>query len=552
MKRRIFVFGMDGATFDVMEPMMARGELPHLSALMQRGSHGPLMSCTPDLSPPAWTSFMTGKHPGKHGILDFFTNAPRSYEIILLNASHRRGQPVWNLLSQVDKRVCVLNVPCTFPPDRVNGVMISGLDTPDIDSPFIHPPAFRQELFDKVGDYLLEKPERNLPDNALKHYLSEIRAVNDNRFNVTRYLLKKEEWDLFVIVFETTDRMQHAFWRFRDPRHPGYSVAGNRKFGTVVEDAYRELDSQIGALLPLLPEGSTVLIMSDHGFGPLYKGARVAFWLERQDILAYERQNGREPPPGMLLKQQIKNMLPKSLKRGLRKLLPLPPVDLQDEMPKLDNLDFARTRAFPMGAGGHLVINVRGRQPQGIVEPGAEYEALRDELIRRILEWRDPENGQAVVIRAQRREEVYDTFQENTPDIILTWQPGYFSIGEGEMAQLGIRADKESLFSPHRWSGNHLPNGIFILAGPDVKAGQRLMDAQITDIAPTIMALMEQGVPDDMDGKVLTAALEEEFLAAHPPVRVAPSAVADELKPSYSDEDQKKVAERLRGLGYLA
>ena len=550
IKDRVFVLGLDGATFDIINPMIKQGQLPNIARIMQEGSYGFLKSCIPDLSSPAWTSFITGTHPGKHGILDFFGQLPGSYKLNFFNASFRRMKPIWTLLSEAGKKVCIINVPLTYPPDKVNGVMISGMDTPDIASDFIHPSSLREELDEKIGGYILEETERYIKKSEVDKYMKSLLNIAQNRFNVARYMMEKDDWDLFVVVFECTDRVQHNFWKYMDTVHPEYIQKDNKRYGNLISDVYKYMDYKIGELIRSLPGNSTFIILSDHGFGPLYKGVRLNKWLEINSCLCNIRA-AKLSRKEVLIKE-LKRMMPAFLKKRLKSLIGLK--DKKREHKLLAHLDMSKTRVYPMGAYGHLCINLKGRQPHGIVEPGREYEELRDELIMKLKALKDPSTGTPVIDTLLKREEVYSVFPEGTPDILISWARGYSFIGERELSVYGIKPGADSLITPHRWSGNHRPDGILLIKGENIKTNYEIKGAEIVDIAPTILALLSEKIPENMDGKVLKDALIETFLNSNP---IKYQKVIDTGKDKdfhekgYSEEDSEKILEKLKNLGYI-
>ncbi len=553
-KKRVFLIGIDGATFDVMSPMMARGKLPNIARLMKDGCFGTMASCVPDLSPPAWTSMVTGVHPGKHGILDFFGHMPPNYDTVFFNAAFRTAEPVWNLLSRSGGKVCVINVPSTYPPDKVNGVMISGMDTPNPDSDFIHPPSLRSELREKMGGFELESMRRDLNEKHMPEFVGTIRRLAQNRLEVSEYLMDKEDWDFFMVVFASADRAQHEAWKYTEPDHPGYSVGDAEKYRLVIEDVYEQLDSVIGSIVGKLPEGTSLFVVSDHGFGPLLKGVRVENWLTSIDLLCKASR-----PPGfglMEVKRIISGALPAGLKRVLRSVLRkvLKQSGAKPPPMMLAGLDMTRTRAYPLGGNGNIFINLKGRQPFGIVSPGEEYEKLRDDIIAGLESLRDPDTGDRMVERALKREEAYSVFPEHCADIIVRWMPGYASMDETRVGSMHGEMGNADVTGVHCWSGTHRPNGILVMNGADIKTGICFKDAQIVDIAPTILALLGKPVPRNMDGRLLKEALKDDFLRSHEVVfDDTPDyhAREDGEKHAYSEDESKAIGDKLRNLGYI-
>jgi predicted AlkP superfamily phosphohydrolase/phosphomutase len=551
---KVLVIGLDGATFDIIDPLIRQGELPNLQHLIQRGVRGILESTIPPLSPVAWTSFMTGKNPGKHGILDFFGRRTESYNLKFYNATSRGGSPIWTLFSEAGKKVGVVNVPMTYPPDKVKGVMISGMDTPLYNSKFTYPPKIISELKRNIGGYLIEKSpsglNRDMP-NGPEAYIKEINTLIENRFKSTRYLMENYEWDLFVIVFEATDRLQHFFWKYMDQNHPEYVADQKNPFENIIYDAYKKVDQKIGMLINGLDEDTTVVVLSDHGFGLIYRSFRLNLWLSKRGYLSYGEgfDVWKQEKYQSILKRGILLKAEKLLKK-----FPIFKKVIKHSMDLIPNVDWSQTRSYSIGGFGNIYINLKGREPSGIVEPGKEYEDLRKELMGALMQIKDPENGEKVIKAVYKREDVYTgKFLERAPDILITWSDGYTCIGEREQVPPGIKTFNTELFSTHKWSGNHISQGILVIKGKDIKKNHHIKNSNIIDIAPTILYLSGVDIPDDMDGKVIVDAINDDFLRANP-VKYYKSIhdkTQREEKEAYSEEEAEKIKDRLRGLGYL-
>ncbi len=547
---RTMIIGLDGATFNIIQPLVDSGKLPNIAKFYKEGSYGFLNSTVPDISPVAWTSFMTGKTPGKHGIIDFFGQIPGTYETMFYNASYRKAAPVWSILSNQGKKVCVINVPMTYPPDKVNGIMISGMDTPHIESDFIYPRSLRQELEKNIGRYILEQAERNIGKN-IDGYLKNLHDVNHNRFLAAKYLLDKEDWDLFMIVFESTDRVQHNFWKYIDESHPEYTPEGHSKYGDVIFQTYADIDAKLGVLLDHISDDTCVIIMSDHGFGSLKKGFRLTQWLNDQGYLSM----GSEASSMEILRVKAKRLIKPFVAKNFitKRLMPKPSASQHKKAPVLSIFRMNETKIFPTGANGNLCINLIGREPGGIVKPGTEYETLRDQLIENLKKITDPSNGKRVVEAVHKREELYPVHPESMPDLLISWASDYCFVGERELTLLEIKAKKNQLFTIHRWSGNHRPEGILFMKGKPIKKNYKLSCANITDIAPTVLAIMSAEIPSDMDGKVLNETLTPEFLEKAETKYRDASTSDDSVQPvsAYSEDEEELIKQRLQDLGYM-
>ncbi|MBI5238713.1 MAG: alkaline phosphatase family protein [Deltaproteobacteria bacterium] len=543
-KNKIFVIGIDGATFDVINPLLSAGRLPNFARLMKKGSYGTLRSTIPCLSPAAWTSFMTGTNPAKHGILDFFGRNRNDCGAIFFNASYRRIETVWSMASRLGRKAIVINVPMTFPPEKVNGVMIAGMDTPDRHSNFMHPSNLKHELDDAIGGYMLERGGiRNVMGNTDP---GEIFEILENRFAATKHLMKNHDWDIFAVVFEATDRVQHNFWE-------GVKTGRESAETNLVVKVYEDLDRKVGEIAGSLGEDVTTIVMSDHGFGPINKAVRLNLWLAERGYLAFDRGfkpgNGSWSQAKESILNKVKRLVPNALKPKRSGA-----GEVKHSYQVLPGIDWERTRAYAFGGMGNIFINLKGRERMGVVEPGKEYDSLREELLNGLKGLKDPENNRKMLSNVHRKEDAYGKdFADDAPDILVEWSFGYSFIGEKERHVL--RIDEKSdrgFFSMHRWKGNHLPNGIFIINGRNIRPGNEVKDARIIDIAPTILYLMGIPVPGYMDGKVLVDSMDPDFLKSNEINYTDKDAgMSGGEAVEYTGAEEDAIKSKLKGLGYI-
>ncbi len=571
---RVFMIGWDGATFDLIRPWVAQGKLPTIARLMESGIHGPLRSTLPPWTFPAWTSFMTGKNPGKHGIYDFFKPRAGSYDLEFVHGGHRRAPTFWRLLSDADRKVVSISVPCTFPPEPVNGVMISGFDFPGegpgsfVDARGMHPPSLYDELCRTVGPHpidasIIKEVNQGRMDLVLERVLETVRK----KAVTARYLLENHPWDCFMVLFGESDGAGHQFWKYCDPRSPLYTDQPPGLADALLR-VYQELDRQAGDLLARLPEGTTVLMMSDHGFGGV--GDWVLYpncWLQQAGFLHFRGALARRMAR---LRQALKLRAVAALPAWLQRILYRfggRALGRFESRVRYGVIDWARTQAyfdenpyFPV-----IRINVRGRQPAGIVEPGAAYESVRDRLIAALEAWRHPYTGAPVVEKAYRREEVYSgPRREEAADIIPKWalHEGYSyafklssrSPGAVWCEQVDPRQPDQMQFFTNK-SGTHRDDGIFVAQGPMIRTGEVVEGARIIDLAPTLLSLLDVPVPADMDGRVLKEIFTQGPADAQPARTQQtndPSGSAHVVsEDGYTPEDEDRISERLRSLGYV-
>ncbi|MEM7118292.1 MAG: alkaline phosphatase family protein [Chloroflexota bacterium] len=539
----VLVIGLDGATFDLLRPWAQQGILPNLKKLMDASIKLPLMSTVPPITGPAWSSFSTGKHPGKHGNVDFCIRGD-NYSIRTISSRTIQGKTLWQLLTQAQKRICVIDVPITYPPTPVNGVMITGMMTPAVESEFTYPPELKQTILDKWPDYALAVPWRDYEGIGIERLIEDLRAVTEQRADLVLDMLGQEAWDFFMCVFVGMDRIQHCLWRFMDPQHPTYDVELADQYLPMIKDYYRLQDQVVGRILDAAPDNANVMLMSDHGFGPLWKEVDLNRWLAAEGLLSYA--SGRQGITSQVwqLGRRIAHSLPalqKMFANGYGKKLK----ENLWQASLSSAVDWRQTKAYCHAHGG-IIINLAGRETEGIV-PTEAYESLRDELIERLQNLVDPETGQRIIYRAQRREEVYQgKAVELAPDVVVTEADERYYLGFVSTPNLLTMEET-------RWkSGYHRYDGIFIASGPDFGAQTSREEASIADLMPTILYLLGLPVPQECDGQVLLDVVAQPFVGQHE-VTYSDEADSDEVENDLTvDKDEEELlVDRLRSLGYM-
>ncbi len=567
----ILIVGWDGATFDLIKPWVAQGRLPNIARVMQQGTHGQLRSTLPPMTFPAWTSFMTGKNPAKHRIFDFTRQKHGTYDLEFVNGGQRRSPTFWTLLSEAGRDVVAISIPCTYPPEKVNGVMLSGFDAAGVgggsgtlDSRAMHPPELAAELEAEtgghpIGSFPTAEINRSRPDIALQ----KIKDVVRRKSATAKYLLKAKPWDCFMILFGESDGVGHHFWKYTDPNSPLYEK-GPAGVADGIFEVYKELDVQLGELLDLAPENATLLMMSDHGFGGVSDNVLYPnCWLHEQGLLKFRGGSAQWRARTLdAIKLRAVASLPNAAKKAIHRVMGTRLGGIEAQV-RYGGIDWSGTKAYFEENPYYPVawVNLKGRQPGGIVEPGAEYEAVRDEMISKLEAWRHPESGEPMVIRAYRREEVYDgPYLEEAADIIVHWNEheGYtyaFKLSAKSPDRRWLeRVDPskpENLSFFTGKSGSHRDEGIFLAQGDGIRAGFEIQGAHITDIAPTILHLLGVPIPDDIDGRPLVGMLTSEAAGREVELVAAASHATHEDERQYSAEDEAAVAERLRSLGYI-
>ena len=456
--KRVLVIGLDCAAPQLVFDRFA-GELENLQRLMTQGVWGTLRSVIPAITVPAWACSMTSRDPGQLGIYGFRNRKDHSYEgMSMANSLAVREPAVWDLLSQAGKHVIMVAVPPSFPPKPVNGCMVGCFLTPGIDSDYTHPSDLKDEIARVIGTYHVDV--ENFRSDEKERILAQIREMTLGHFKLFRHLLRTRPWDFAMMVEIGVDRMHHGFWQYFDEQHHRYEP-GNA-YEHAIRDYYRLVDREVGELLREIDDETAVIVMSDHGAKLMQGGICVNEWLMQEGYLTLK---SRPPEPK--------------------------PFALED-------VDWSRTKAWGEGGYyGRIFLNVRGREPQGIVPPDGR-EALRDELSAKLSAITD-EQGKALGTRVFKPEAIYRAVRNVAPDLIayfgdLNWR-SVATVGTGKIHTY------ENDTGPD--DANHAEEGTLILRAPGLEPRPRAEGLNLVDIGPTALTLLGEPVPDEMIGKAL-------------------------------------------------
>jgi predicted AlkP superfamily phosphohydrolase/phosphomutase len=452
---------------DCAEPSLVlerwRDDLPTISRLMEHGVYGRLTSVIPPITVPAWSCMMTSQTPGDLGVYGFRNRSDHSYNALFIADGNAIKKPrLWDLVTRAGDPSIVIGVPGTYPPRPLNGVMVSCFLTPSIESRYTYPPLLRDEVEETIGEYIFDCRDFRTEDKD--YLLQQVYEMTDRRFALAEHLLSTRPWRLFAMVEMGPDRMHHGFWRFMDPEHRRYEP-GN-PYESSILDYHRHVDGLIARLLEHAGDDTVVLIVSDHGAKRMDGGIRVNEWLRREGLLA---------------------TLAEPTERS----------SLTDV-----GVDWSRTVAW--GEGGYysrIFMNVRGREPEGIVSP-EDYETVRSDLAARLAAIPD-DQGRPIGTVVYTPEEVYPEVNGVAPDLIVHF-------GDLSWRSVGTVGGNEGVHTFENDTGpddaNHAQDGLYVLAGPRIRSAGRL-DAHLLDIAPTVLELMDIEVPAAMRGESMLARL---------------------------------------------
>ncbi len=509
--KKTFVIGWDGAPYDKISYWISQGKLKNLGKLAHGGAFGPLRTTELTISSCAWTTMVTGMNAGKHGVYDFFGTkfVGDSYFREPINSRWRRARALWHYMNAHGYRVGTVNIPITYPADRVNGFMVGGMMSPSVDARgFTYPPNLLKN-YPRIREYRIDIDGAKHLDRD--KFIEEVNRTIEERYNLFRYLLSKEDVDLFFGVFTSSDRFSHYMWHFFDPNHP-YRKNENeeeiKKYENSLLELYQKLDDYLGDLIDEFSPDN-VVVVSDHGFASIYKYFEFNKWLYQNGYMEFKPKEEWE-----------------DFKHG--KLNP-------KRTYIYGKVNWSRTQAYMIGKRGSVYINLKGREPHGVVEKD-EYEDLVEELIKEIKKIKDPETGEYIVEDALPRDAIFSgPYVDEAPDILTFFKDKYASIGyivDLDSKDLFIVNDNPEM---ELEMGIERFPGIFLASGRDFKC-TKISDAWIGDVTPTLLHTYGIKPSDHMDGKILDI-FKEDFKA---PIN----------SPNLSSKD-KEVLSKLKKLGKI-
>jgi predicted AlkP superfamily phosphohydrolase/phosphomutase len=492
---RILVLGLDGASLDFLEPLSKKGRLPNIARLMEEGCRTPLESTIPPVTIPAWVSMFTGKNPGKLGLYDLLRR--EGYSVKPNGGCFRGRNPIWRILNAHGYRVGVLNLPGTYPPEEMDGFMVTGMLTPSKSSPSSYPPDLASTLYRRIPGYELDVPQWAYSDE--ENFFDDLCRSTERRGEAAEYLIESIPCDLYIIVFTEPDRLQHVLWHRREK----------------LEEYWALLDEVIGGLLDLF-EDETIFVVSDHGFGPIKKTFYVNEWLKGKGLLKVERRLkkwllahlGRimeglyEKLGEVRLLHPLASLLKEAL--GVDRLWRYLYTYLSKE--RIGGIDWRRTKAFSCVHTPHfgqIYVNLKGRMEEGCVDE-VDRPHIIDAIVEELRGLVD-EDGTPLKVEAYRAWELYGgPHVEEAPDIVFLIEGGSYEVD----AKIDVGRVFVDGASWTRWTGTHTKRGLLIGKGREIRRGYGFDGASIVDITPTLLHLFHIPIPEDVDGRVL----EEIFL----------------------------------------
>lgn len=504
-KFRVLVVGLDGADPKLIRKWIGEGRLPTMARMAEQGISAELISTFPPVTMPAWPCFMTGTTSAKNGIIGFKQSKRGTYgeglnEVKYIDASYVKKPAFWDIAGERGKKIGLMNIPATYPARKVNGFMISGLLTPVGEKNFTYPKELASYLIGKYGykiGPIFTKEMYDIPQGSRENpekfdrqlYLSEFLKSENQHAIVAMDLMKRYKWDFMMVVYRSPDEIGHYYWGYMDPDHAYYTSEEGKRSRNAVRTCYEEMDQIIGKMLTRIDKDTVVIVMSDHGMG-LHAMNRVNLdqWLFNIGFL--KLREGRKG------ESQLRED-GKAIKK--------------ESWRKTQSIDWSDTKAYCSKVGyanmGGIEINVKGEKPEGIVAPGKEFQKLQDFIISELKDMTIPGGNERLVQEVHRREELFSgPYLDLVPHIIFELREDFFYTSvskfevrknENEFVLLNTGKREDAV------GGIHRKEGIVLIMGPNIRKNIIVENANIIDLAPTILEIMKVPIPSYMDGRVL-------------------------------------------------
>ncbi|MFN2526247.1 MAG: alkaline phosphatase family protein [Actinomycetota bacterium] len=533
MANRVLIIGWDGADWKVLRPLLDAGLLPNLAGMIERGAHGDCLSTIPSHSWCAWPSFMTALNPAGHGVFDILEHKPGVSRRLPVSYRSIKAPTVFADLTAADKTTILANIPLTFPAPEVKGKVVAGGVLPAART-YTHPVDLQKEL-DAKAPFPINGMSWTTFRNRPEPFLAEAAAITAARQKSFEYLLDSTEWDLATLVYVSTDRIQHCLMDHVAPEHPRYDELKDSAAAAQARGIYRQLDDGLAALLERADPDDLVIFMSDHGHQPCTRACTMDRILGELGFLEFGRGsfafNLVRWGPGRRIARRVYDLL----KLHGKISIPASPVE------------WSTTRAYTsvVSTGEGVSINLKGREPEGTVEPG-DYEKVREDLAASLAAFTDPETGDHPIAKIYRKEEVLSgRFLDVAPDLLLVPAPLY-----------SLTHAKKATEAADWLSGDHRLEGVIVATGPQVKPGPLQHPARLIDLGPTAQAALGVTSAIPRDGTVLT-----DLVGAKAAVSWTQGTPTDDShlvsgghtaeQSGLTSDEETEIADHLRGLGYV-
>jgi predicted AlkP superfamily phosphohydrolase/phosphomutase len=509
MDGKVLFLGFDAANKYLIRQWANEGVLPTMKALLKGGLKGDTMSLPGFFTGTTWPSFQTGVTPARHGVHSWMQLKPGTYEFYrCLTGEQLKREPFWNYLSRAGRKVAVLDIPLAGLSKDLNGVQLVEWGSHDAQYGFTTwPPSLAQEVESRFGRHPLRGVcNAGRDTKGFIEFREQLLGGIRTKTQMTKDFLHRGEWDFFAQVFTESHCVGHQCWHIHDSNHPWHDAEQAKAVGDPIKDVYIAIDAALGEVLKEVDHETTVVVLVSHGmgykYGPQFLLDKI---LLRLGVAAPAKD---PPPPPRRLRDHFDPFLtwawhntPQTLRDVLQPIRkPLRAWMTPKERSRAPTLDPAAGKCFIVEnnyAHGGIRVNLAGREPNGKVAPGAQYEDFLTELARDLADIVDLDTGKPVVARVLRTDDLYHgEHRDHLPDLLVEWASdapiSKIRIGSGKIREIG---------GEYRYcrSGDHFCGGMFMALGPGISRGTLGRTVSIMDFAPTFCRLLGVELPQ-VDG----------------------------------------------------
>jgi predicted AlkP superfamily phosphohydrolase/phosphomutase len=521
---RVLLIGWDGADWRILDPLLERGDLPNLQALVDRGQKGVLKSTIPTHSWAAWPSFLTGVDPADHGVYDILETVPGTHKQYPVTYKSIKERTFVEDLGAAGRKGLYVDVPLMFPPPDIDATIVAGGVLPK-GRQYTQPADLPETLERNGAPWQINGMSWTTYHNKPEPYLDEVFELTGKRIKAAEWLMDNTDWDLMASVWVSVDRTQHALSNYVGPDHPDYAKNKDTPLAARVRDVYKQLDDSIGRMVGKTRDDDIILFISDHGFQSCYRTINMDRLLQKFGYLDFTASNMILGPMQWGPMRKVARTVYDKL--GLHGKVSLP-----------QPVNWSKTKAYTTirSTGEGVSVNLAGREPDGIVDPG-DFEKVRDEVMDRLASFTDPKTGKKPVKAIFKREEIFKgKHTDRAPDILMEPAVGY-----------SLTHAKSAIEDADWVSGDHRIDGTIVAVGPKVQPFSQT--PMLVDMAPTLLAALDAPASIKHTGRVLHEVVgSEAAIRAGEQVEFVQSTDAE---PTVSDTEAGEMEEHLRGLGYL-
>ena len=534
---KLLILGLDGATWDILTPVVTKGWMPFLKKLKTRGSYGILKSTFPCMTAPAWVSFYTGTDPRTHKVFDWGVKN-QDYHFDLINSTYVKNTTVWDILNQNAKKVGVINLPTTYPPQQLDGVMVTGMFTPGTYADYTYPPELKGQIRNELPHYRIDLKKGGYKNkkHRIEKFVNDLIKMVRSRKLLTQWIHRNNKLNTLILVFIEMDRLQHCLFKELNDCLEGR----NQTYQTLFRNFFVELDLAIRELYCSFSP-AYFFALSDHGFTKLVRKVYLNAWLRDQGYLAVRRR--------YKVLAGIKSLLSRVgiSKNGIQKCLSksgIPMIKTVNLPPNIfiQSVNWSTTKAFMLGSTG-IYFNVKGREKKGILTH-EQMVRLTGRICRELTTL--AVDGKKIFSHVyQKSQYIAKQDGNNIPEILLEPQRGF-------VISSRLEGVKEMIETSQEWdSGTHDTNGIFLAVGDIIREGFRVEQMNIIDVLPTILYLVGLPIPTNVDGVIRQDIAEKEYVSKQEVVFQEYAPGKKEPAGWSNPSEEAQIKERLEELGYL-